>query len=241
MGVTGGAQNTQPRFQHEERKKLSTRGETKASAHLAEVVELLGNEESSALNIVALSNHGAVGTVSSTEGIRAVDVGELAERLAEGLDLGLLGLNLLAIDLALALLLDIEADVLEEDDGARGRVSTGSLDLSTNAVVEHGHRLADKTLKSLSHRLEGVLLVLLAVRAAKVRGENNALGTIVEAVLDRRNGTLDTRGVGDDAGVLLVLGNVEVNADENALVLDVNVLELELLQRCHFCRQNKEY
>jgi hypothetical protein len=208
--------------------------------HLSEVVELLGNEEASALGVVALTNHGAVSTVSSAEGVRAVDVGELAERLAESLDLGLLSLDLLAVNLALALLLNVEADVLEKNDGSGSRVGAGSLNLSSHAVIQHGHRLADDTLKSLGDGLEGVLLVLLAVGTAEVGREDDALGTIVEAVLDRWNGTLDTSCVGDDARVLLVLGNVEVNADENALVLNVHVLELELLEGCHFCEKNRQ-
>jgi hypothetical protein len=43
---------------------------------------------------------------------------------------------------ALALLLDVEADVLENDDGALGGVGAGSLDLGADAVGEEGDGLA---------------------------------------------------------------------------------------------------
>ena len=41
--------------------------------------------------------------------------------------------------LALALLLHVEAEVLQEDDGAGGGVGTGGLHIRTHAVLQEGH------------------------------------------------------------------------------------------------------
>ena len=49
-------------------KDLDTHTSGEGRANLAEVVELLGNEESSALDLEALTNHGAVGPVTRMTG-----------------------------------------------------------------------------------------------------------------------------------------------------------------------------
>mmetsp|Transcript_22814 Transcript_22814/g.57099 ORF Transcript_22814/g.57099 Transcript_22814/m.57099 type:complete len:436 (-) Transcript_22814:26-1333(-) len=200
---------------------------------LAKVVELLGHQEASALGVVALADHRRVGAVGGAEGVRDVDVGELAERGAELLDLGGVGLDLLAVDLGLALLLDVEADVLEQDDRAGGGVRARLLDGITAAVLEHGDILLDELAEGLGDGLERELVLLLAVGAAEVGREHDRLGALVKAVLDRGDRALDAGRVGDDGGVLLVLGDVEVDADEDALAADVHVLELELLEGRH--------
>jgi len=122
--------------------------------HLGEGLELLLDEEAgNAWHLALAADERGVGAVGSAEGVRDKDVAELGERLPELLDLGGLGLEglalvdaLLAAALsvvdALALLLDVEADVLENDDGALGGVGAGSLDLGADAVGEEGDGLA---------------------------------------------------------------------------------------------------
>lgn len=111
--------------------------------HLGEGLELLLDEEAgNAWHLALAADERGVGAVGSAEGVRDKDVAELGERLPELLDLGGLGLEGLALVDALALLLDVEADVLENDDGALGGVGAGSLDLGADAVGEEGDGLA---------------------------------------------------------------------------------------------------
>ena len=93
--------------------------------------------------------------------------------------------------------------------------------------VLHWHEL-------LGDRGEGELLDDAAIGTAEVRGEDDRGGALLEAVLDGGEGADDARRVGDDGGVLLVLGHVEVDADEDALARNVDVLELLLVQRHAF-------
>lgn len=64
--------------------------------------------------------------------------------------------------------------------------------------------------------------------APGVRDDTGLALTVVNGILDGRDGGLDTSGVGDLAG-LLVLGDVEVNTDEDTLALEVDVLDGELV------------
>ena len=60
-----------------------------------------------------------------------------------------------------------------------------------------------------------------------------SLRTMVNGVLDGREGSDNTGGVRDLAGGL-VLGHVEVNADEDALALEVDVGDRKLGGERHF-------
>eukprot|EP00967_Tisochrysis_lutea_P042506 scaffold51165_cov32-Tisochrysis_lutea.AAC.1 len=44
-------------------------------------------------------------------------------------------------------------------------------------------------------------------------------------MLDSWHGTIDARGVSDDRRVLLVLRDIEVNADEDSLAFHVDILD----------------
>jgi hypothetical protein len=62
-----------------------------------------------------------VGAVGRAKGVVDVHVAELGEAGAEGGNLVLVGLDLVALGvLALALLLNVEAEVLQQNDGALG-------------------------------------------------------------------------------------------------------------------------
>jgi len=127
-----------------------------------------------------------------------VDVTKSGQALAELLNLGLVGLDLLALRvLAAALLLGVETQVLEENDTTVLGVVDGLLDLGADTVVGEGDLLADKLLELSNNGLQRVLLVDLTVGTAEVGHEDNGLGAIVDGVLDGRDGTGNTLVVGD--------------------------------------------
>lgn len=127
-----------------------------------------------------------------------VDVTKSGQALAELLNLGLVGLDLLALRvLAAALLLGVETQVLEENDTAVLGVVDGLLDLGADTVVGEGDLLADELLELSNNGLQRVLLVDLAVGTTEVGHENNSLGAIVDGVLDGRDGTGNALVVGD--------------------------------------------
>ena len=73
------------------------------------------------------------------EGVVDVDVRQLAEGGAEGLDLVRVGLDLLPrLRGALPLLLDVVAEVLEEDHAPVGGVGARGLDLEKNILQNFG-------------------------------------------------------------------------------------------------------
>ena len=165
-----------------------------------------------------------VGAVGGAESIVHVDVCKFAEAGAEGCHLGGIRLHAVALGiLALALLLDVEADVLEQDDLARLKGVTSGLDLGADAVVEKLHGLAEEFLKLRGDGLERVLGDALTVGASKMAGEHNR-GSLSEGVLDGRKGGGDALGIGDFSG-LLVLRDVKINSDEDAFAGEVEVLD----------------
>ena len=64
-----------------------------------------------------------------------------------------------------------------------------------------------------------------------MRAQDHGLSTVVEGILDGGQGRIDSGRVGDDVRVFLVLRHVEVNADEDALVLEIHFVDLQLCQR----------
>mmetsp|Transcript_24291 Transcript_24291/g.76681 ORF Transcript_24291/g.76681 Transcript_24291/m.76681 type:complete len:426 (-) Transcript_24291:71-1348(-) len=192
-------------------------------------VELLGHQTAGALYVKTLANHGAVRAVGGAKGVVAVDVRELADGRAELGDLVLVRLHLVALRVhALALLLDMKAQVLQQEDRAGRRIRAGRLDLSAAAVRQEGHRLPKLLLHDLGHRRQRVLVHLATVWPAQVRGENHGLGAALQDALDGGQRAVDALRVGDDGWVLLVLGHVEVHTHEDTLAGNVNILDLEL-------------
>ena len=223
---------------------------------LGEVFELLLHEETGGLLGEVNADHGAVATVGGAEGVVDEDVAERGEALAELLDIGLVGLDLVALSiLAATLLLSVEAQVLEKHNSAVGGLVDGLLSSLTDTVVGEGDLLAAKELLELSNNgLERVLGVDLAVGAAKVGHQDDGFGAILDSVLDGGEGAGDTLVVGDLGVGLLVEGNVEVDlkrccqccalggsvwgwsyADEDALALEVDVGDGELVRERHGC------
>ncbi|KAJ6445317.1 hypothetical protein O9K51_00076 [Purpureocillium lavendulum] len=191
---------------------------------LGEVVELLLHEEAGGLLGQVDADHGrgkrdshrAVMTRKARDpggggGRTDVDVTEGGQALAELVDLGLVGLGLVAVlVLGAALLLDVEAQVLEENDGAAVGLVDNGLDLGADAVGRERDCLAAEQLLELGDDgLERVLGVGLAVGAAEVRHEHDGLGAVLERILDSRDGADDALRVGDL--LVLVKGHVEID------------------------------
>jgi len=163
-----------------------------------------------------------------------VDISELGQALAELLDLGLVGLDLVAVGIdALALLLDMEAQVLQEDHVTLAGIVDQLLHFRAHRVGGNGDFLSQKLLQLWHYGLEAVLGVHLPIRASQVGHEDDHLGAVVKSILDGGDSTRNALRV----GYLLVLveGDVEVDADQNPLVVEVNVLDGELVGDGHGC------
>lgn len=139
-----------------------------------------------------------------------VDVTEGSQALAEFIDLSLVGLDLLALGiLGAALLLGVETQVLKQNDLAIRGLVHSLLGLRANAVLGEDNALAEKLLELGDNRLQAVLGVDLAIRAAQMRHEHNGLGTVLNGILDGGEGTNNTLRVGNV--LVLVERDVEVN------------------------------
>jgi hypothetical protein len=145
-----------------------------------------------------------------------VNVTEGSEALAERINIGLVGLDLLALGiLGAALLLGVETQVLEQNDLAIGSLVHGLLGLGANAVLGESDALAEELLKHGNNGLQAVLGVDLAIGATQVGHEHNGLGTVVDGILDGGQGTDDTLGVGNV--LVLIEGDIEVNLSQSAV------------------------
>lgn len=139
-----------------------------------------------------------------------VDVSQSSQALAELLNLGLVGLGLVALAvLGAALLLNVESEVLQQDNGTVVSLVDNGLDLGTDAVGSKGDGLAQELLQLGNNRLEGVLGVDGAIGTSEVGHQDDSLGAIVESVLDGRDGADNALGVGDV--LVLIEGHVEVD------------------------------
>jgi branched-subunit amino acid aminotransferase/4-amino-4-deoxychorismate lyase len=114
-----------------------------------------------------------------------VSTGRPGEGGAEGLHrlgFGLDRRSILLLDLAL--LLDVEAQVLEQRHLARLQGSARLLHLGPHAVIEELDGLAEELREPVRHRLQRVLgVVALPVRAAEMAHEHE-VSALVEHVLD---------------------------------------------------------
>ncbi len=178
---------------------------------LAEVGELLLHEQAGGGDFDEVSDAfgGGVGAVGAAEGVVDVDIAEAGQLLREG---GIVGL-----------FFGMEAEVFEQERLAGFEVGGHLAGDDTDAVggegyvlvvaedmVEHAAKVGDEGAEA--HGVDG-----LALGAAEMRAEND-LGFVAESVLDGGEGLADAGVVGDDA---VLEGDVEVDADEDALVGEV--------------------
>lgn len=184
---------------------------------LREVLELLLHEETGGLLWEVDTDHRAVRTVGSSEGVVClsilacspeiladsvrrtdVDVTQSGETLPELLNIGLVCLDLLALSvLAGTLLLGVEAQVLEENNAAVGDAVDSLLNLWADTVLGEGDLGVEELLELGNDWLQGVLWVDLAVWAAQVGHEDHGLCAILTSVLDGRKSTNNALVVGD--------------------------------------------
>lgn len=112
-----------------------------------------------------------------TERVVDVHIAESGERLAEGLDGGGIGLDLVAfLVLDGALLLDVEPQVLKENDGPGGRGRDSRLDVGADGVVEEDDVARELGLELLRDGLERVFCYDFAVWAAEMGHEDDGGG-----------------------------------------------------------------
>mmetsp|Transcript_57454 Transcript_57454/g.136803 ORF Transcript_57454/g.136803 Transcript_57454/m.136803 type:complete len:431 (-) Transcript_57454:58-1350(-) len=196
---------------------------------LRESLELLAHEIAGALHVETLSNHGAVCTVCSSEGIVAVDVRKFPDGCPECCYLLFVCFDLVALGInSLALLFHVESQVLQKDHAASRGVSARSLHLWPDAVSAESDWLAQLLLQDLGHWGQRVLRNDGAIGAAEVGSKDDGLGALLQHLLDGRQGPVNALCVGDLGGVGLVLWHVEVNAHEHALASNVHIVNAQL-------------
>ena len=164
---------------------------------------LLDQEAGIAGQIVGDTLRGGVGAVGRAEGVVAIDVA------VAGKGLGELGV--------VALLFLVEPDVLQEEDLTRLEGLDLGLDLASDDIGGELDGDAEQLLELLGDGGHGEVGVLLSLRAAEVAHDDEA-GTLLEDVLDSGQSRLDPGVVGDDT---VLEGNVEVDADQDSLALEV--------------------
>ncbi|KAI3485128.1 hypothetical protein L1887_51565 [Cichorium endivia] len=202
-----------------------------ALERLGEELKLLLHQETGGTLGQLDADHGRVGTVGSAEGVVDVDVTELGEAGAELLHLGGVGLDLFAgLVGALALLLDVVAEVLEQEDLAALGSGDGLLGGRADTVGQELDVLGEQLGDLGGDGLERVLGDGLAVGAAHVGHEDDCLGLLLDGVLDGGERSDDALVVGD---LVAVHGDVEVDADQDLLVLEVDIGDTKLAGERH--------
>ena len=178
---------------------------------------LLEKEAGDGRQVSGGAHDGTLGAVSGAEGIENENV--------------TIGSELLG-DLGVVLLLTlVETDVLENEDLARldGGDSLGSL--LAVSVGDKGNVETRELGELLGDRLKGELrLEASTLGTAEVAHEDDA-SVVLNEIVDGGQGSLDTGGVANDA---ILDRHVEVNADENALAVDIDIAD-GLLGKGHVC------
>jgi len=196
-------------------------GALRVVEHGGEGVEFLLHEEAGDLGKID-SDDGRVRAVGGAEGVADEDIAELREAGAEGFDIVRGGFGGGAVFVfGFAFLFDMEAEVFEKGDFAGLHVGAGGFDFEADAIFEETDGTAEEFGKLFGDGLEGVFGHAAAIRAAEVAHQDNA-GSLVERVLDGREGGDDALGVRDGAGGF-VLGNIEIDADEDAFSIERDV------------------
>ena len=182
--------------------------------HGGEGVEFLLHEEAGDFGKIDSDDRG-MGAVGGAEGVADEDIAEFGEAGAEGFDIVRGGFGGGAVFVfGFAFLFDVEAEVFEEGDFAGLHVGAGGFDFEADTIFEETDGAAEEFREFFGDGLEGVFGHAATIRAAEVAHQDNG-GALVERVLDGGEGGDDALGVRDGAGGF-VLGNIEIDADENA-------------------------
>ena len=153
--------------------------------------------------------------MSRAEGVINIDIGQSGEGLREGC--------------VVLFLFFVKAKILEEYDaipGANGLVY-GRFRPFTDAVLGKGHRPPENLRKPRGYRSKAELPCYGPLRPPEMAGEHSHRRTTIQRVLDRRNRGADACVVADAA---LLERDVEVDADEDALALQIEVFDRQLSQ-----------
>jgi hypothetical protein len=171
--------------------------------------------------------------MSSLVRLTDINISQRRQSLAELLHRTLIRLHLFPLCvLRAALFFCMETQILQQNHLAAVCLVDRFLDLLAHAVAREHHALPQQLLELRHDGLQAILLVGLAVRPAQVRHEDDGLGAMVDGVFDGRQRAHDALVVGDVLGG--VEGHIEVDADEDPLVGQVDVLNRELIGEGHF-------
>ena len=154
-----------------------------------------------------------VRAMRGTERVVHVAVGERGERLSE--------LRIVFF------FFGVKAQVLEEHDFRSARlvrVGDRALCFAADAIGREQHGLADKLRQPIRDRPQAHLGIWLAFRPAQMAREHDR-APVIERVLNRRQRLADPRVVAD---ATRFEGHVEIDADEDALALEVEIPDREL-------------
>src|SRR5579862_2626459 len=145
--------------------------------------------------------------MGGAEGVVDVDVGQLGQLFGEGR--------------IVPLFLGMKTDVLQHRHLAGLQRGDALLDMLANRIRQVLDRRAEQLAQLLGYWGHAQLLDHFAVRTAQVRHERD-LGALLDQILDGRQRGADARVVGDARAFER---DVEVDADEHPLVLDVDVFD----------------
>ena len=151
-----------------------------------------------------------MGAVGGAERVVHVDVAVRGQDASEAVVVGLLA--------------RVEAQVLEQRDLTAAQIADDLAGAVADRLVGQHDLAAEQLGQAGGHRLERELGLDLAVGPAEVRAEDDA-GLALDEVADGRQHRGDARVVGDLA-VRLRQRDVEVDADEDALALDREILDV---------------
>ncbi len=205
--------------------RIARSGRLRLLQHGGEGLELRLHQEARRLLGQRDADHRRMRAVGGAERIVHEDVPQAREARAERGHrgrIGLLGGAVLPLDLAL--LLEVEAQVLQEDHLAR-RAGARRPPRPPGRRSRRRKRdgLAEQLLQLGGHRPQGVLGRRLPVGAPQVAHQDDG-GALPQRVLDRRQRGGDPLVVRDRAGGL-VLRHVEVDAHQHALAGEVEIAD----------------
>src|ERR1700685_3974244 len=115
----------------------------------------------------------------------------------------------------------MEAYVLEKEDAAVGEGFAFGFGVWADAIVGEGDGPFQKLFEFFCGGREGKLRLRATLGPAQMRGEDEA-STFLDGQAKGGKSFADARVVGDDA---VLEGNVEVHADEDALAVEIEIVE----------------
>mmetsp|Transcript_89712 Transcript_89712/g.142776 ORF Transcript_89712/g.142776 Transcript_89712/m.142776 type:complete len:432 (-) Transcript_89712:50-1345(-) len=205
----------------------------RAVQNLGKGLQLFAHQIARTFHLKAFTHHGTVRTVSSAKGIVAVDVRQFPDGCTKFLDLLLVSLDLVALRVdTLALFLNMESQILQQDDRTSCRISASRLNFWPHAILAECHWFAEFFFQDLGNWRQGILFHNGTIRSAEMRCQHYRLGTFLQNLLDSGQGTVDALSVSDLRGIRLVLRHVEVNPHEDTLASHIHIVNAQLGRHC---------